>query len=194
MRVLLGETYEEQQVDAPAGQVNGRLRSLKVKAIVPSIQNDAYIIGGSGDEIAVLETNIDDTTAEILGYAMSKLLEAGALDAYYTPVFMKKNRPAYMLTVLAAPGTEDRMADIVLSETSTLGIRFRYMKRYCMEREIVTVVTPYGEARVKIATLGGIRKASPEYEDCRRIAENAGLSLAKVYALVTAEAARQYDI
>lgn len=146
------------------------------------------------DEIVQLETNIDDTTAEILGYTMTKLLDAGALDAFYTPVFMKKNRPAYMLTVLVAPGNEDAMADIILRETSTLGIRTRYLKRYCMERETVHVETPYGGVRVKIATMGGIKKASPEYEDCRKIAESEGLPLAKVYRVVAAEAAKQYGL
>lgn len=146
------------------------------------------------DGIVRLETNIDDTTAEILGYTMTKLLEAGALDAFYTPVFMKKNRPAYMLTVLAAPGNEDAMADIILRETSTLGIRTQYLKRYCMKRETVNVETPYGIARVKIAAMGNIKKASPEYEDCRKIAESAGLPLAKVYRVVAAEAAKQYGL
>lgn len=187
LRVILGETYEEQQVDDL--QQRG-----KDKAAVLSSQHDVNIAGSGEDEIVVLETNIDDTTAEILGYTMSKLLEAGALDAFYTPVFMKKNRPAYMLTVLAAPGHEDAMADIILRETSTLGIRTRSMKRYCMEREIVTVDTPYGEARVKIATRGGLQKASLEYEDCRKIAESAGLPLAKVYFLMMEAAKEKYGL
>lgn len=149
---------------------------------------------GCGDEISVLETNIDDTTGEIMGYTMSRLMEAGALDAFYTPVYMKKNRPAYMLTVIAAQGMEDSLAEIILRETSTLGIRTRSVKRYCMDREIVKINTPYGEARVKIASMGDFRKASPEYEDCRKIAESAGLSLAKAYSIVSSDAIKLYGL
>ncbi len=183
----------------------GRLNALR--AVLGNSIEDGYFTGtvpmdravhekeqGGGDEVAVLETNIDDSSAEILGYTMGRLLDAGALDAFYTPVFMKKNRPAYMLTVLAAPEKEGLMAEIIMAETSTLGIRTRYMKRYCMERKVVDVTTKYGPARVKTAAYGEIRKASPEYEDCRKIAESTGIPLAKAYAEVMAEAAKQYGI
>ena len=194
LRVIMGETYEEPQADTAAQPINEKQQSNKDNAAVQSMKPETDIAESGKDEIAVLETNIDDTSAEILGYTMSKLLETGALDAFYTPVFMKKNRPAYMLTVLAAPGHEDAMADIILRETSTLGIRTRYMKRYCMQRETVTVNTPYGEARIKVAVQGDIKKASPEYEDCRRIAGSTGLSLAKVYLLVMEAAKKKYGL
>jgi len=148
----------------------------------------------SSDEVAVLETNIDDTTPEILGYTISRLMEAGALDAFFTPVFMKKNRPAYMLSVIATPEKEEQLVEIILKETTTLGIRRSCMKRYCMSREIVSVNTQYGTANVKIAAMGTIRKASPEYEDCRKIAEKAGIPLSKAFAIVSAEALKQYDL
>lgn len=180
LRVILGEAYEEKDAIAAVHIAGGAIGGIGGN--------------GPGDEVVVLETNIDDTTAEILGYAMAKLLDAGALDAFYTPVYMKKNRPAYMLTVLASPGAEDSLAEIILGETSTLGIRARSMKRYCMERSTLTVKTPFGDARLKVATLGGIQKASPEYEDCRKIAESAGLPLAKAYAMVAAEAEKQYGL
>ncbi len=197
LRVLLGETYEESGKSKGEDDNNGggrdRSKEKVIGAASPELQTGQGERSGR-DEIAVLETNIDDTTAEILGYTMEKLLEAGALDAFYTPVFMKKNRPAYMLTVLAAPGAEDRIADIILKETTTLGIRTRYMKRYCMNRETVSIDTIYGAVRVKIAEMGKIKKASPEYEDCRRIAEREGLPLTKVYAMVSAEAAKRHEL
>ena len=167
----------------------GRLNALRVILGKTTEGRHEY-----SDEIAVLETNIDDTTPEVLGYTMSKLLEAGALDAFYTPAFMKKNRPAYMLSVIASPGMEDALADIILRETTTLGIRKRYMQRYCMDRKAVGVNTQYGPAKVKIASMNGIRKSSPEYEDCRKIAEKAGIPLMEAFELVNAEAARQYGL
>lgn len=167
----------------------GRLNALRV------ILGETYEKQtGDGDEIAIMETNMDDVSGETLGYTMSRLMDAGALDAFYTPIYMKKNRPAYMLTVLAKPGTEDLLADIVFRETTTLGIRTHYAGRRFMDRKIVNVSTPYGQARVKVATCGDIKKASPEYEDCRRIAEKSGLSLAKACSIVIESAAEQYDL
>ncbi len=167
----------------------GRLNALRV------ILGEAYDEQpAEGDEIAVLETNMDDISGETLGYTMSKLMEAGALDVFYTPIFMKKNRPAYMLTVLAKPGAENPLTDIVFRETTTLGIRTRYVKRLCMDRRILNVSTPYGDARVKVASYGDIKKASPEYEDCRKIAEKSGLTLSKACSIVIEGAAMQYGI
>jgi hypothetical protein len=100
---------------------------------------------------------------------------------------MKKGRPAYMLTVLAEKGTEDRLAELILRETPTLGVRRSYESRYIMEREIKAVQTTLGEVRVKTAVYGDIRKASPEYEDCRRIAAETGLALRSVYETVLKE-------
>ena len=168
----------------------GRLNALRV------ILGDIYEkqLPGRNDEITVLETNIDDTAGEIMGYTMARLMDAGALDAYYTPIYMKKNRPAYLLTVIARTGTEDALAEIILKETSTLGIRTRTMKRYCMDRHTINISTPYGDARVKVASMGDFKKASPEYEDCRKIAEDNGLPLMKAYTIVSQDAARHLGI
>jgi uncharacterized protein (TIGR00299 family) protein len=187
LRVILGETLEGPEKD----RLSGREYELSEKA-----GNEPGRAGNlpPKDEIIVLETNIDDTTSEILGYTMTRLLEAGALDVFFTPIFMKKNRPAYMLTVIAKPGTEDLLAEIVLAETSTLGIRSRRMERYCMQRETLPVETGFGTARVKTASFGQVRKASPEFEDCRRIAQETGMPLAKVYELVKAEWAKQQGL
>ena len=160
----------------------GRLNALRAVIGTEDVQKVGM------DEIAVLETNIDNTSSEILGYVSAQLIEEGALDAFFTSIYMKKNRPAYMLTVLAAKGTEDALAELVLRETSTLGVRKSYQTRYVMEREIITLNTSLGEVRVKIASYGSIKKAAPEYEDCRRIAGETGLALAKVYEVVMKEA------
>jgi uncharacterized protein (DUF111 family) len=140
----------------------GRLNALRV------VMGDLLDEGWLNEEIDVLETNIDDMSPEIMGYTLEKLFEGGALDAFYTPIYMKKNRPAVKLTVLAAKGSEEKMLDIIFRETSTLGVRRTVTKRYCMDRETMKVDTGMGEVRVKVSSRGDIKKYAPEYEDCRK--------------------------
>ena len=135
----------------------------------------------NGDKIIVLNTNIDDMNPEILGFVMDRLFEAGALDVYYAPVYMKKNRPAVELTVLCDGDREQIIVDIILKETTTLGIRKTFAQRYKMDREIVTVSTQYGEVRVKVSEFGEFKKIAPEYEDCKKIAIDKKVPLWKVY-------------
>jgi len=156
----------------------GRLNALRI------VMGTLFEEDKLSEEIAVLETNIDDMSSEILGYTMECLLENGALDVYYTPIYMKKNRPAVMLTVLTDRQREEKMADIIFRETSTLGIRKTCMKRYCMDREIRKISTEYGDVRVKVALKGEIQKFAPEYEDCKEIARRTGMTLSSVYDLV----------
>lgn len=153
----------------------GRFNALRV--VAGELTNAAE----PAEEIVELQTNIDDMNPEILGFAVEKLFQAGALDVYTAPVFMKKNRPAVLLTVLADPRNEESLKDILFAETSTLGIRRTLTKRYCMEREIVAVPTPYGEIKVKVATTGALKKFAPEYEDCRSAAQTHGVPLQAVY-------------
>jgi len=136
------------------------------------------------EEVALLETNIDDMSPELLGFASEKLLQSGALDVFCTPIYMKKSRPAVMLTVLCSLENEERLVDIILRETSTLGVRRSNLKRYCMKRETVTVSTTYGDARVKVASREDFKKFSPEYEDCREIAKRTGIPISTVYDMV----------
>lgn len=136
------------------------------------------------DEIVLLETNIDDMNGEALGYTMEQLFENGALDVFYTPIFMKKNRPAVMLTVIARIKDEEKLADMILRETTTLGIRRSSFKRYCMNREIIKVSTVFGDVRVKVASRNGFTKYAPEYEDCRNIARKTGKTFIEVYNVV----------
>jgi uncharacterized protein (DUF111 family) len=127
--------------------------------------------------VIVIETNIDDSTPELLGYTMEKLIEAGALDVSFTPIQMKKNRPGSKLTVVAAPEQRESLAEIVLRETSSLGVRMYSAERRVQSRRIVHVETPYGPVRVKIAQSGA---ASPEFEDCRQLAANHNVPLKQV--------------
>lgn len=132
----------------------------------------------------VIESNIDDMTGEVAGYVMSKLLDAGALDVFYTPIYMKKNRPAVKLSVICSHEGLETMENIILSETTTIGIRKYKTERICMNREIINVPTPYGDAAVKVSSLREIKKYIPEYEDCKKLAKAAGVPLRDIYDLV----------
>lgn len=135
-------------------------------------------------EISVLETNIDDMNHEILGYVMERLFDKGALDVFYTPVYMKKNRPGVMLTVLSEKANEENLTTIILEETSTLGVRKYASKRCILEREFNIINTRYGEVRVKVAGEGAFAKSAPEYEDCVKLAKENGVPLRKIYDAV----------
>jgi uncharacterized protein (DUF111 family) len=133
------------------------------------------------DQVVQLASNIDDATAEALGYAMDILLAAGALDVWFTAIHMKKNRPATQLNVLAKPEDADRLAELMLRETPTLGVRQQLLSRYKSSRRMVQVVTPWGPVRVKLKALQGkIVSASPEYDDCAQLAATAGIPLDEV--------------
>lgn len=143
--------------------------------VEPSATNDV-------DEVFLLETNIDDTTSEILGYTMERLLKAGALDVWFTPIFMKKNRPALTLSALAPMGKEKALSEIVFKETGTFGVRLQKIARKTLVREEIRVETEFGSVRVKIGKLAGkIVSLSPEYEDCAELAQKAGKPLKEIY-------------
>jgi hypothetical protein len=134
------------------------------------------------ETLAMLETNIDDLNPELYDYVMARLFAANALDVFLSPIQMKKNRPATLLRVLCGPADVDVLVKILFTETSTLGIRQQIVTRHCLPRSIHTVETPYGPVRVKVARWDeGGAKAAPEYEDCRRLAEERGISLREVY-------------
>ena len=133
------------------------------------------------DTVAVLETNVDDATGEILGAAMGKLLAAGALDVYFTPIQMKKNRPAVQLSVIAPREKAAELAQMVLAETTSLGLRASEVRRYKARRQEERVQTPWGEVAVKVKYLGKVAQVYPEYEDCLRLSREAGVSLIEIY-------------
>ncbi len=129
--------------------------------------------------VSVIEANIDDSTPQVLGYAMERLLAAGALDVTLTPIFMKKNRSATMISVIAAPEATEQMAGILFAETTTLGVRIMEAQRRVLQRNIVEVETPYGPVRVKYTETGSF---APEYDDCRKAAADHSVPLRTVIA------------
>ncbi len=128
-----------------------------------------------------LECNIDDSTGEELGFTMERLFAAGARDVYHTPVFMKKNRPAWLLTVLCDEETRPTMEDIIFRETSSIGIRRSYMERTILDRTFVKVETPYGTVSVKVCSSDGTTGFYPEYEDVAGISREKGIPFREVY-------------
>ncbi|WIG60446.1 MAG: hypothetical protein OJF49_003194 [Ktedonobacterales bacterium] len=147
------------------------------------------------DEIAVLESNIDNMTGEALGWLMERLLAAGALDVSYTPVQMKKNRPGTLLMVLAPVGEAERLAALLLRESSTLGVRLRRTERVTAGRRVEVIETPLGPVRVKLKLAGEtVLAVSPEYEDCRALAERHGLPVETVMARVSHAARAHFGL
>jgi hypothetical protein len=145
---------------------------------------------GLDEQIAVIEANLDDMNPQIYGYFLEKALAAGALDVYTTPVQMKKNRPGTLLTVLCKPGDTDLLMSLIFAETTTFGARTYAAQRRVLPREWVNVTTSLGDVRVKVSRVNGhVRHATPEYEDCRKLAEEKNVPL----QLVIAEAIREYE-
>jgi pyridinium-3,5-bisthiocarboxylic acid mononucleotide nickel chelatase len=129
--------------------------------------------------VRILEANIDDSTPQVLGYTMERLLDAGALDVTFTPVFMKKNRSATMISVIAAPELTEQIASILFAETTTLGLRIHQAERRVLARNTAEVETAYGTIRIKYTETGAF---APEYEDCRKAAAAKGVALRTVIA------------
>jgi uncharacterized protein (TIGR00299 family) protein len=133
------------------------------------------------EEITVLEANVDDMTPQVFGYVMEQALQSGALDAFGTPVQMKKSRPGMLLTVLCRTEDSQRLTKLILSETTTLGVRMRRESRAALTRRHVSVTTKWGDIRMKLANLNGsISNYAPEYEDCRQIARDQKVPLKTV--------------
>jgi uncharacterized protein (TIGR00299 family) protein len=140
---------------------------------------------GNVDQLILIETNIDDMNPEIYSYVRERLVNAGARDVWMTPVQMKKDRAGVIVSILAEPSDEKQMLEILFYETSTLGARVQQIRRPRVDREIVHVATALGESRVKIKRIGDrVVSVAPEYEDCRLLAVETGMSLQEVYRLV----------
>lgn len=151
-------------------------------------------VAESREMVVLLETNLDDMNPEFYDHIMEAVFAAGALDVYLQPIQAKKNRPGVLLSVLCHPQTAEQLSSIIFAETTTLGIRQQAMERICLSRETVTVQTPFGQVRIKVARLGEKTiNLSPEYEDCRRLALEKGKPLKEVYAAAEAAARRWRD-
>ncbi len=138
---------------------------------------------GTIGRVVKLECNVDDCTGEELGYTMERLFAAGARDVCYSPVFMKKNRPAWLLTVICGEELRRDLEDIIFRETTSIGIRRTYVDRTILDRDIVRVGTPYGEVSVKVCRSEGLVRYYPEYEDVAGIARSNGIPYREVYDL-----------
>ncbi len=166
----------------------GRASILRGMLIEPDTEEAA-------DFVYKLESNIDDCTGEALGYVMDRLFEAGARDVNYIPVYMKKNRPAYQLNVLCSEETVPRIEEIIFKETTTIGIRRVRMERTVMRREIRTLATSLGEAKVKVCRLGcsDIIRVYPEYESAADISREKKLPYQDVWRQLQKEACEQIE-
>lgn len=143
-------------------------------------------------DTVLLETNLDDVPGLVLGYTQERLFAIGALDVWCTPIQMKKNRPATVLSALVPQELEREAVELILRETPTLGIRTRLVKRHLAERQNVNIVTDLGPASVKVKSREGLAvSAAPEPDDCRRIALERGMPFQEVYQRITEEARRQ---
>jgi uncharacterized protein (TIGR00299 family) protein len=136
----------------------------------------------STDSRWLLEANVDDSTPEVIAYVIDKLMSAGALDAWVTPIIMKKGRPAFLVSALCGESSKTAVEDVVFAETSSIGVRWQEVQRTVADRSIVPVVTEWGSVGVKVAERNGrIINIAPEFGDCRALAEQSGAPLKKIY-------------
>jgi len=148
-------------------------------------------VAGDGEEIAVIEVNLDDMNPQIYGFFLEKALASGALDVYTTPVQMKKNRPGTLLTVLCKPEDTNTLMSLIFAETTTFGARTYRAQRRTLPREFVNVSTDFGGVRIKVSRVNGrILHVAPEYEDCRKLAVEKNVPLQRVIS----EALRAYEM
>ena len=136
------------------------------------------------DTIIKMETNIDDCSGEVLGFVMERLMKAGARDVHYVPVFMKKNRPAWVLNVICKEEDMETLQNIIFEETTTIGIRYSRMERTILPRETRTLPTPWGEVQVKVCTLNGKEQLYPEYESVAQLSREKEIPFAEIYRYI----------
>jgi len=174
------------------GTRDNQTRPNVLRAVLGSASETASAHDWETDTIAVLETNLDDIPAEVLGNFVEKALAAGVLDVFHTSIQMKKNRPGVLLTVLCAREEADRFSHLILTETSAFGVRRSLVERRKLQRESITVTTPYGPVEVKVGRLDGkpIQRA-PEYETCKRLAYAANVPVKEIITAAQAAALSQ---
>lgn len=169
-----------------AGKKDFKESANLLRAVIGSSSEGAE----GAERLILLETNIDDMSPQVAGYLMERLLSEGALDAFYTPVQMKKGRPGVLLTVLTGSENKDSLLEVIFAESTTIGVRETAVLRHCLERKEAKVRTPYGVVRVKLALRAGRAvNVQPEYEDCRTAAQKKGVAL-KLVMDAAREAAR----
>jgi len=167
-----------ESVGCGAGSREGKTRANILRVLVgESSDRDSR---GNADSIVQLETNLDDCPPELVGGCLERLFTAGALDAYTLPIQMKKGRPGVLLSVLCDPGDVRAMEDVLFAETTTFGVRRKTLQRSKLKRRSETVVTPYGQVRMKVGERGGLVTASAEFADCKRLATERGVAVREV--------------
>ena len=186
----LPETFEIQKIGIGAGkrqyECPGILRAMfisesteQAKGRNPKAENQEI-----KDTIIKMETNIDDCSGEVLGFVMERLMKAGARDVHYVPVFMKKNRPAWVLNVICKEEDMEMLQNIIFEETTTIGIRYSRMERTILPREMRTLPTPWGEVQVKVCTLNGKEQLYPEYESVAQLSREKEIPFAEIYRYI----------
>jgi uncharacterized protein (TIGR00299 family) protein len=146
-----------------------------------SISDTAY----KKDKVVVIETNIDDMNPQVYEYVMERLFKAGALDVFLTQIIMKKGRPGIKLTVLSDENKKQNMVDIILKETTTIGLRYYKTERSTLQRKTRKKKTRFGQSNVKITQVEGMQKVTPEYNDCKRIAKKYNVPLVEVLKVIS---------
>jgi pyridinium-3,5-bisthiocarboxylic acid mononucleotide nickel chelatase len=188
---LLIRNYAQEFGTLPAMRVRtvgygaGTRDFVDLPNVLRVVIGDDESTAAAGD-VVVIEAEIDDMNPQIFGLLMDRLLAEGALDVFYTAIQMKKNRPGTLMTVIAAPAARPRLADTIFRETTTIGVRFREMRRECLDREVIQVATPFGSVRFKVARRdGAVLNASPEFDDCARLATETGRPVKDIQAAAT---------
>ena len=174
--------FGPERVGYGLGQRDNKTRPNVLRAMLGSSQAAQSAHDWETDTIAVLETNLDDMSPEVLGYVVEKALAEGALDAFHTPIQMKKNRPGILFTILCAAADQDRFTELLLRQTTALGVRRSAAERRKLQREFMTVQTPFGKVPIKLGKLDGRTvNASPEFEACKALADQQGVPVQQIY-------------
>lgn len=199
----LPETFEIQKIGIGAGkrqyECPGILRAMIISQSAetdeakaqseefknPEIRNNPKAENQeTKDTIIKMETNIDDCSGEVLGFVMERLMKAGARDVHYVPVFMKKNRPAWVLNVICKEEDMETLQNIIFEETTTIGIRYSRMERTILPRETRTLPTPWGEVLAKVCTLNGKEQIYPEYESVAQLSREKEIPFTEIYRYI----------
>jgi uncharacterized protein (TIGR00299 family) protein len=174
---------EIEKIGIGAGQKDFKVSPNVLRLFIGELEGS---LAKHGEQVTVIEANIDDMNPQVYEYVMEKLFKAGALDVFLTQVIMKKGRPGVKITVLSNEGQRDELIRIILKETSTTGIRFAEMKRSILQREMKSIDTEFGKVRIKFSQLSnGTLKMTPEYEDCKRIAKQLNIPLVDIIKKIT---------
>lgn len=179
----LPENFRILRTGVGAGKRNYERPSILRAMLIEEQENQTV----EKDEIVKMESNIDDCTGEALGYTMEKLMEAGARDVHYFPVFMKKNRPGYQLNVICKENQIPQLQKIIFEETTSIGIRIQYMERSVLPRRIEVRDTSMGEVQIKICSLSSGERIYPEHESIAKICKESGRSWQEVYRQIIEE-------